>query len=134
MGLALVPAFATLYPRLTMPEGRKYLESQELNTPSTGTSLKNGRAATPTVSTDPPTPPEGVQGPLETPTKPVVPLTPDELEALSPTHDKKSAIQHLLHLFQRMATSKNASRHRFLLVPTRYRILRNESQPIRVIN
>lgn len=33
MGLALVPAFATLWPRLMMPEGRKYLQSQELNTP-----------------------------------------------------------------------------------------------------
>lgn len=34
MGLGLVPAFATLYFRLTMPEGRKYIQSQELNTPS----------------------------------------------------------------------------------------------------
>ena len=31
IGLALIPALATLYPRLTMPEGRKYLESRELN-------------------------------------------------------------------------------------------------------
>ncbi|KIW95627.1 phosphate:H+ symporter [Cladophialophora bantiana CBS 173.52] len=31
MGLGLVPAFATLYFRLTMPEGRKYLQSRELN-------------------------------------------------------------------------------------------------------
>lgn len=35
MGIALVPAFATLYFRLTMPEGKKFKESQELNfTPS----------------------------------------------------------------------------------------------------
>lgn len=32
MGLALVPALITVYPRLTMPEGKKYLESRELNT------------------------------------------------------------------------------------------------------
>jgi PHS family inorganic phosphate transporter-like MFS transporter len=38
MGLALVPAFATLWPRLTMPEGRKYIESQELNTLSSSNS------------------------------------------------------------------------------------------------
>lgn len=33
IGLALIPALATLYPRLTMPEGRKFLESRELNRP-----------------------------------------------------------------------------------------------------
>lgn len=32
IGFALVPAFATLYFRLTMPEGKKYLQSQELTT------------------------------------------------------------------------------------------------------
>ena len=32
IGLALVPAFATLYWRLTMPESRKYLQSGELGT------------------------------------------------------------------------------------------------------
>ena len=31
IGLALIPALVTLYPRLTMPEGRKFLESRELN-------------------------------------------------------------------------------------------------------
>ena len=31
LGVALVPAFLTLYPRITMPEGKKYLESRELN-------------------------------------------------------------------------------------------------------
>ena len=31
IGLALVPALATLWPRLTMPEGKKFLESRELN-------------------------------------------------------------------------------------------------------
>jgi MFS transporter, PHS family, inorganic phosphate transporter len=38
MGIALVPAFATLIPRLRMPEGKKYVESQELNTPASYTS------------------------------------------------------------------------------------------------
>lgn len=33
IGLALIPALLTLYPRLTMPEGKKYLESRELNKP-----------------------------------------------------------------------------------------------------
>ena len=31
IGLALIPALVTLYPRLTMPEGRKFLESRDLN-------------------------------------------------------------------------------------------------------
>ena len=31
IGLALVPALATLWPRLRMPEGKKFLESRELN-------------------------------------------------------------------------------------------------------
>lgn len=31
IGIALIPALATLWPRLTMPEGRKFLESRELN-------------------------------------------------------------------------------------------------------
>ena len=32
IGVALVPALATLWPRWTMPEGKKFLESRELNT------------------------------------------------------------------------------------------------------
>lgn len=31
IGVALVPALATLWPRLKMPEGKKFLESKELN-------------------------------------------------------------------------------------------------------
>ena len=31
IGVALIPALATLWPRLKMPEGKKYLESRELN-------------------------------------------------------------------------------------------------------
>lgn len=42
MALALVPAFATLIPRLHMPEGKKYTESRELNTPSSASSVRNG--------------------------------------------------------------------------------------------
>lgn len=38
MGLGLVPAFATLWARLTMPEGRKYIQSQELNTSTSSSS------------------------------------------------------------------------------------------------
>ena len=33
MGLALIPALATLWPRLRMPEGKKYLESREISRP-----------------------------------------------------------------------------------------------------
>ena len=31
IGLAIIPALVTLWPRLTMPEGKKYLESRSLN-------------------------------------------------------------------------------------------------------
>lgn len=31
IGLAIIPALITLWPRLTMPEGKKYLESRSLN-------------------------------------------------------------------------------------------------------
>ena len=30
IGVALIPALATLWPRLRMPEGKKYLESREI--------------------------------------------------------------------------------------------------------
>jgi MFS transporter, PHS family, inorganic phosphate transporter len=40
MGLSLVPAFATLWPRLTMPEGKKFTQSKELNTRSSSNSTK----------------------------------------------------------------------------------------------
>ena len=45
MGVALVPALLTLYPRITMPEGKKYLESRELN------GLKRPSSVTSTFST-----------------------------------------------------------------------------------
>jgi PHS family inorganic phosphate transporter-like MFS transporter len=47
MGLGLVPAFATLYQRLMMPEGKKFLESKELN--SSRSSTKTGKAVSSTV-------------------------------------------------------------------------------------
>ncbi|RDW69870.1 hypothetical protein BP6252_08890 [Coleophoma cylindrospora] len=34
MGVSLVVAFAVLWPRVRMPEGKKFIESQELNTPA----------------------------------------------------------------------------------------------------
>jgi MFS transporter, PHS family, inorganic phosphate transporter len=53
MGLALIPAFATLWPRLTMPEGKKYLESQELNAPSSSSSSVRPIAVVPAAAKDP---------------------------------------------------------------------------------
>jgi PHS family inorganic phosphate transporter-like MFS transporter len=38
MGVALVPAFATLVQRLMMPEGKKFTESRALNTPASSSS------------------------------------------------------------------------------------------------
>ncbi|KAK6332232.1 Inorganic phosphate transporter pho84 [Orbilia brochopaga] len=38
MGVAIVPALLTLWPRLTMPEGKQFLQSQELNSKSTSSS------------------------------------------------------------------------------------------------
>jgi PHS family inorganic phosphate transporter-like MFS transporter len=49
MGLGLVPAFATLYQRFTMPKGKKFLESKELN--SSRSSTKTGKADSSTVPT-----------------------------------------------------------------------------------
>ncbi|KAF8850185.1 MFS general substrate transporter [Acephala macrosclerotiorum] len=51
MGIALVPAFATLIPRLRMPEGKKYIESQELNTPASPASLRRDHTASPESDT-----------------------------------------------------------------------------------
>lgn len=47
MGLALVPAFATLWARLTMPEGKKFIQSKELNTKSSSSSTKSASSITP---------------------------------------------------------------------------------------
>ncbi|KAK5703244.1 hypothetical protein LTR97_004193 [Elasticomyces elasticus] len=47
MGLGLVPAFATLWSRLTMPEGKKFLQSKELNTPSSSNSSIYKQASAP---------------------------------------------------------------------------------------
>lgn len=52
MGLALIPAFATLWPRLRMPEGKKYIESRELNTPSSSSSSVHHAATKPVSDSD----------------------------------------------------------------------------------
>jgi len=39
MGVAIIPACATLWPRLTMPEGKQFLQSQELNKGSSTSSI-----------------------------------------------------------------------------------------------
>ena len=46
IGLALIPALATLWPRLTMPEGKKYLESRELSIPKRPASVNSRFTAT----------------------------------------------------------------------------------------
>ncbi|EPS43363.1 hypothetical protein H072_2648 [Dactylellina haptotyla CBS 200.50] len=46
MGVAIIPALATLWPRLTMPEGKQFLQSQELNSSSSSnTTLNEGSKA-----------------------------------------------------------------------------------------
>ena len=46
MGLALIPALLTLWPRLKMPEGKKYLESRELTKPKRPDSVESRFTAT----------------------------------------------------------------------------------------
>ncbi len=46
IGLALIPALATLWPRLTMPEGKKLLESRELSLPKRPESVNSRFTAT----------------------------------------------------------------------------------------
>ncbi|KAL9136992.1 MAG: hypothetical protein Q9175_001797 [Cornicularia normoerica] len=46
IGLALIPVLATLWPRLTMPEGKKFLESRELSMPKRPDSVNNHFTAT----------------------------------------------------------------------------------------
>jgi PHS family inorganic phosphate transporter-like MFS transporter len=53
MGLGLVPAFATLYARLRMPEGKKYTQSKELNTSSSSSSIKLASDVTPPAKVKP---------------------------------------------------------------------------------
>lgn len=50
IGLALVPALAVLPFRLTMPEGKKYLESQELNYSTTSSSTVSSRTSIPVLT------------------------------------------------------------------------------------
>lgn len=51
MGVAIVPALATLWPRLTMPEGKQFLQSQELNSKSSSTSTVDQADKIPALST-----------------------------------------------------------------------------------
>ena len=46
IGPALIPALVTLYPRLTMPEGKKYPESRELNSSPHPNSVNFARSRT----------------------------------------------------------------------------------------
>jgi PHS family inorganic phosphate transporter-like MFS transporter len=93
MGIALVPAFATLWSRLTMPEGRKYVESKELNTPASPASLRTGMAAGPTAPDIPGTTtyqhPAGSQKLSELPT---VPLNIRDLEKLADSTSRKAQL------------------------------------------
>jgi len=100
MGIALVPAFATLIPRLRMPEGRKYVESKALNTPassassvhheSTGTDTEtNGVSAATTANT-------AANSTTTKPQKltdlPAVPLNNFDLEKLATPTSRKAQL------------------------------------------
>jgi PHS family inorganic phosphate transporter-like MFS transporter len=92
MGLGLVPAFATLWARLTMPEGRKYIQSQELNKSSSSSSstYKETTLSSKAVKESP-------VNPLDTPTSlpsnassSVDPATPVMANALADSTVRKS--------------------------------------------
>jgi len=92
MGVALVPAFATLLPRLFMPEGKKFMESQALNTPaSSGSSVLHtpaGAKIKPENHVDPST------SSLRT-SKKTLPATPDDaidLEILAEPKSRKAKL------------------------------------------
>jgi PHS family inorganic phosphate transporter-like MFS transporter len=89
MGIALVPAFATLIPRLRMPEGKKYIESQELNTPASPASLHHHSVESTTQETlaahkDLPVPASKAE------TLPTIPAGPDDLENLAIPDGRKA--------------------------------------------
>jgi PHS family inorganic phosphate transporter-like MFS transporter len=96
MGIALVPAFATLYQRLTMPEGKKYTESRALNTPASPSS--SDRLDIPTPAT--PTPPTGRSGASNADTSEpqrlqdlqTVPLNIVDLENLTDSDSRKAKL------------------------------------------
>jgi MFS transporter, PHS family, inorganic phosphate transporter len=100
MGIALVPAFATLLPRLRMPEGRKFVESQELNTPASSASSVSHDAApseTPSQHSAELLPKPGVQagGPeaekLNTPAA-QEPKAPNDLEKLASPETRQAKL------------------------------------------
>jgi len=100
MGIALVPAFATLIPRLRMPEGRKYVESRALNTPASPVSNVHHERA----STDPET--NAIQNipglastsdstipkPQKLTDLPAIPLNITDLEKLDPLTSRKAKL------------------------------------------
>lgn len=68
MGVALVPACATLWPRLKMPEGKQYLQSQELNS----------RASSQTSVADPKLEKNNLEAGSGSDDGPIVPVAPGE--------------------------------------------------------
>lgn len=96
MGLALVPAFATLRPRLRMPEGKKYIESRELNTPSSASNVHHNVTNTVsdadigTGSGAESTPVENLQSPNDPPPSvlPIAKTAPVQLDPKTVTHLK----------------------------------------------
>jgi MFS transporter, PHS family, inorganic phosphate transporter len=97
MGIALVPAFATLIPRLRMPEGKKYVESQALNTPASSSSSVHDVA----LNTDSDTAVPNVTGAAGSPetarlpkvtTLPNIPLNSRDLEKLSEPEGRKAKL------------------------------------------
>jgi PHS family inorganic phosphate transporter-like MFS transporter len=96
MGLALIPAFATLRPRLRMPEGKKYIESRELNTPSSASNVHHNVTNTVsdadigTGSGAESTPVENLQSPNDPPPSvlPIAKTAPVQLDPKTVTHLK----------------------------------------------
>lgn len=105
MGIALVPAFATLIPRLRMPEGKKYIESRALNTPASPVSPVSGllhesslesAAAAPTTSNIAGT---GMAVDRLT-TLPTIPGNITDLENLTDPQDRKAKLNAFFVYFK----------------------------------
>lgn len=98
MEIALVPAFATLIPRLRMPEGRKYVEFQALNTPaSPASSIHHGATTTDSESTPVPnvapvTASPNTAQPQKLTDLPSVPLNITDLEKLAEPSSRKAKL------------------------------------------
>ena len=100
MGIALVPAFATLIPRLRMPEGKKYVESQALNTPASyASSVRHEPTGTDTETTGVPAPATAATASDSTTPRsqrltdlPTVPLNNLDLEKLADSTSRKAKL------------------------------------------